>query len=142
MVLQNPLPNQGMVATQPLVQQNTATTSLSHLIVTGVYHIMKLSYDVNLHSRKNQYGSTTTTINTSTKYTSTALDMSLHLPRLPTDQTSNIPRFPMHHVVNNPTARVALNYNIVDDLAQSPSAMYDLEVLKNFPLQCKALLSA
>jgi len=33
----------------------------------------------------------------------------------------------------NPHARAAQNYNIVEDLAQTPSAMSDLEVLKSFP---------
>ena len=38
--------------------------------------------------------------------------------------------------------RAASNYNIVDDLAQSPAAMSALEVLKNCLSQCKTLLSA
>ena len=42
----------------------------------------------------------------------------------------------------NPRARVAQHYNIVEDLAQSPSAMLTLEVLQNCPSQKKALLSA
>ena len=39
-------------------------------------------------------------------------------------------------------ARVVVSYNIVDDLAQTPTAMSSLEVLKNFPIQWKSLLSA
>ena len=42
----------------------------------------------------------------------------------------------------NPRARAAQNYNRVEDLAQSPSAMYTLEVLQNCPSQKQALLSA
>lgn len=42
----------------------------------------------------------------------------------------------------NPNARVAQHYNIVEDLAQAPSAMSTLEVLQSFPSQRKALLSA
>jgi hypothetical protein len=42
----------------------------------------------------------------------------------------------------NPHARAAQNYNIVEDLAQAPSAMSALEVLQSFPVQRKALLSA
>ena len=38
--------------------------------------------------------------------------------------------------------RVAVSYNIVDDLAQTPTAMSALEVLKTFPTQWKALLAA
>ena len=43
--------------------------------------------------------------------------------------------------MNNATTRDALNYSIVDDLAQSPKAMYTLEALKTYPSQCKGLLS-
>ena len=42
----------------------------------------------------------------------------------------------------NPNARAAQNYNIVEDLAQAPSAMSALEVLQSCPLQRKDLLSA
>jgi hypothetical protein len=42
----------------------------------------------------------------------------------------------------NPHARVAQNYNIVEDLAQAPSMMSSLEVLQICPAQRKALLKA
>ena len=48
----------------------------------------------------------------------------------------------IHKSTYNPRTRAAQNYNIVEDLAQSPSAMYALEVLQNFPSQKQALLSA
>ena len=48
MVLQNPLPHQGMVETQPLVPQTFTTTSTAQPIDPGVYQLMKLSSDVNL----------------------------------------------------------------------------------------------
>ena len=38
-------------------------------------------------------------------------------------------------------ARAAVSYNIVDDLAQTPTAMSALEVLKTCPTQQKALLA-
>ena len=47
----------------------------------------------------------------------------------------------MRHVTKNATARSALNYNIVDDLAKYPTTMSSLEVLKTFPMHRKALLS-
>ena len=46
------------------------------------------------------------------------------------------------HFLRPLTARVALNYSIVDDLAHSPSTMSTLEFLRTCPLQCKALLSS
>jgi hypothetical protein len=36
----------------------------------------------------------------------------------------------------------AHNYNMIDDLAQSPATMFVLEVLQTFPSQCKYFLSA
>jgi len=42
----------------------------------------------------------------------------------------------------NPHARAAQNYNIVEDLAVSPSAMSALEVLQSCPTQRRLLLSA
>jgi hypothetical protein len=42
----------------------------------------------------------------------------------------------------NPHARVAQNYNIVEDLAHAPSTMSSLEVLQSCPAQWKALLKA
>jgi hypothetical protein len=42
----------------------------------------------------------------------------------------------------NAHARVAQNYNIVEDLAQEPSAMSALEVLQSCPAKWKALLKA
>jgi hypothetical protein len=42
----------------------------------------------------------------------------------------------------NPHARVAQNYNIVEDLAQVPSTMSSLEVLQSCPAQRRALLKA
>ena len=38
-------------------------------------------------------------------------------------------------------ARAAISYSIVDDLAQTPSAMSALEVLKTCPTQRKSLLA-
>jgi hypothetical protein len=42
----------------------------------------------------------------------------------------------------NPHVCAAQNYNIVEDLAQAPSAMSSLEVLQSCPTQGKALLKA
>ena len=41
----------------------------------------------------------------------------------------------------NPNARASQHYNMVEDLAQAPSAMSALEVLQSCPSQQKALLS-
>jgi hypothetical protein len=46
-----------------------------------------------------------------------------------------IPHIPLRRNINNPQARVAHNYSLVDDLAQSPAAMLVLEVLQTCPTQ-------
>jgi hypothetical protein len=43
---------------------------------------------------------------------------------------------------HNPKESIAHNYSIVEDLAQTPCVMSDLEVLQIFPLQRKVLLSS
>ena len=48
---------------------------------------------------------------------------------------------PIHWVANNATARAAVSYNIVDDLAQTPTTMSTLEILKTCPTQRKSLLA-
>jgi hypothetical protein len=42
---------------------------------------------------------------------------------------------------HNPNARATQNYSVVEDLSQTPCAMYALEVLQSCPSQRKALLS-
>ena len=69
-------------------------------------------------------------------------NMPLHMPPPPTDGAARGPWFPMWHITNNATYRDSLNYNIFDDLAQSPTTMSALDVLKMFPAKWKALLSA
>jgi len=48
----------------------------------------------------------------------------------------------VHKYVFNPHMHVAQNYNVVEDLAQYPSAISMLEVLQNYPARKKALLCA
>ena len=48
---------------------------------------------------------------------------------------------PICRVANNTTARAAVSYIIVDDLAQTPTTMSTLEVLKTLPTQWKSLLA-
>lgn len=62
------------------------------------------------------------------------------LPIIP-ELTIKPPKGVVHKSTFNPRARAAQNYNIVEDLAQSPSAMSTLEVLQNCPSQRQALLS-
>jgi hypothetical protein len=71
----------------------------------------------------------------------TPMEPLLVIPLANTETPLCIPCIPLHRNVHNPQARVAHNYSLVDDLAQSPTTMLVLEVLQTFPTQRKSLLS-
>ena len=72
------------------------------------------------------YQPTTSTMNPSTKSVPPTV-----IPEL----TIKPPKGVIHKLTYNRQAKDAQNYNIVEDLAQSPSAMSALEVLQNCPSQ-------
>ena len=110
---------------------------------SGTHHLLMMSSaDVNLQTRRNQYGSTHEDPPANKNTNAHPTDQTLRIPPVPLDGASKAPRFPLRRINNNPNARAASNYNIVDDLAQSPAAMFALEVLKNCPTQRKTLLSS
>jgi hypothetical protein len=53
-----------------------------------------------------------------------------------------IPKGTFKKSSHNPNARAAQNYSVVEDLSQTPCAMFALEVLQRCPSQRKALLAA
>ena len=63
-------------------------------------------------------------------------------PPIAPELTIKPPKGVVHKLTFNPRARAAHNYNIVEDLALSPSTMSTLKVLQNCPSQKQALLSA
>ena len=63
----------------------------------------------------------------------------------PTDKPKVAPHIPkgvLKHSGHNPNARATQNYSVVEDLGQTPCAMFALEVLQTCPSQRRALLSA
>ena len=94
--------------------------------------VAKPSTDILVSTRTKDYGSqetdqpSTSTTNPSNESTPPTV-----IPEL----TIKPPKGVIHKSTCNPRARAAQNYNIVEDLAQSPSAMSALEVLQNFPSQ-------
>jgi hypothetical protein len=52
------------------------------------------------------------------------------------------PKRTIHNSRVNPSSRATRNYNIVEDLAQAPCAIFALEVLQHFPSQRRTLLAA
>ena len=92
----------------------------------GVHHLLAMTTEeFNLQTRRNQYGTTTKPIDSLAASTSKTVNLLLQIPPFP--------RPPIHRVANNATARAAVSYSIVDDLAQMPTAMSALEVLKMCP---------
>jgi hypothetical protein len=62
----------------------------------------------------------------------------LQIERPVSDLVLRPPKALIKHVTHNPNAKAAQNYNIVEDLAQAPYAMF---VLEAFPMQRSTLLS-
>ena len=63
----------------------------------------------------------------------------LTIPKIPLEPLPKMVKGPSRRACNY--SKVAHNYNIVDDLAQSPISMSTLEVLQSCPKQPKTLLS-
>jgi hypothetical protein len=55
---------------------------------------------------------------------------------------TRIPKGAFKCASHNPNARAAQNYFVVEDLSQTPCAMFALEVLQSCPAQRKALFTA
>ena len=59
MVLQNPLPIQGLVVIAPPPQANPNAPGAPPMTETGVHHLLAMTIEeVNLQTRRNQYGTT------------------------------------------------------------------------------------
>ena len=59
----------------------------------------------------------------------------LQIDRLALDSVLSSPKASIKHATHNPNARAAQNYNVVEDLAQAPYAMFVLELLQSGPAQ-------
>ena len=78
MVLQNPLPVQGLVATTPPPQPNPNTPGEPPMTETGVHHLLAMTTEeANLKTRWNQYGANTEPIDTSVASTSKIFNLPL-----------------------------------------------------------------
>ena len=66
----------------------------------------------------------------------------LHIKRPTVDPMIRPRKGTLRRMTHNTSACAVQNYNIVEDLAQAPSAMSALEVLQTCPAQRKAFLSA
>ena len=98
--------------------------------------------EILLQTRNRQYPTIDESTPTSPETNPTPTGPPLVIPRPSAEPPLRIPRIPLRRNVHNPQARATHNYSLVDDLAQSPTAMSVLEVLQTFPTQWKSLLSA
>jgi hypothetical protein len=98
--------------------------------------------EILLQTRNRQYSAPAESTPTSAETNPTPTGPPLVIPRPSTEPPLHIPRIPLSRNVNNPQARAAHNYSLVDDLAQSSAAMSILEVLQMCPTQRKSLLSS
>lgn len=99
--------------------------------------------DVLILTRNKDYGNPLSSNNQATDQPSglTMTSPEVVPPIIP-ELTRKPPMGVIHKSTFNPRAQATQNYNIVEDLTQSPFAMSTLEVLKNCPPQKQSLLSA
>jgi hypothetical protein len=143
-VLQNPIPHQGLVNTQQDTQHPPPQVGQYHNPNNPAERTILLTSEeeILLQTRNRQYPAPAESTPTSAKTNPTPMGPPLVIPRPSADPPLRIPRIPLRRNVHNPQARAAHNYSLVDDLAQSPTAMSVLEVLQMCPTQWKSLLSA
>ena len=129
-----------VVLTDPFVNLETHLVATDHASTSQVLMLSasKPKIDVLVSTRSKDYG------NPSSSSNNQALDQ----PNLSTSTSSDTIPLPialeltikplkgvLYKSTFNPRAQAAQNYNIVEDLAQSPSTMSTLEVLQNCPSQ-------
>jgi len=100
------------------------------------------STKVNLVTHSRQYGLIAELMPTDTNNSPPISSGPLKIPWPKVDLPPKVPKIPLRHTAQNSHARATHQYSIVDDLAQSPTAMSSLEVLQTCPSQRKALLSS
>ena len=78
MVLQNPLPVQGLVETAPLLQSNPDALGAPPMAEIGVHHLLSMmTEEVNMQTSWNQYSTTIEPIDTSVESTSKTVNLPL-----------------------------------------------------------------
>jgi len=133
-ILTNPFPNQ----VTKLVARNNA--SPSQVLILS---ISKQQNDAFISTRNKDYGNPQMSNNKDNDQPSSSTTTSTEVvPPITPELTIKLPKGVVHKSTFNPCARATHHYNIVEDLAQSPSAMSTLEVLQSCPSQKQALLSA
>lgn len=133
-VLTDPFPNPG----QNMVDSGKASPSQVLML-----SVSKQQNDAFISTRNKDYGNPQLSNETGKDQPSSSTTTSTEVvPPIIPELTIKPPKGVVHKSTFNPRARAAQHYNIVEDLAQLPSAMSTLEVLQNCPSQRQALFSA
>jgi hypothetical protein len=130
-VLQNPIPHQCVINTQQDTQHPPPQV--------GQYHnpnnpeertiLLTSEEEILLQTRNRQYHTPAEYTPISPETNPALTGPPLVIPRPSAEPPLCIPRIPLHRNVQNPQAREAHNYSLVDNLAQSPVSMSVLEFL-------------
>jgi hypothetical protein len=135
-IFQNPIPYQGVMNTQQVINPVPPQTGqYPNLGATqpknSIDHIVLLtSEEILLQTRNRQYSMPPKYTPTTSEIRPATAGKPLMIPRLKAKPIPLIPHIPLRRNVHNPHAREAHNYSLVDDLAQSHTTMYVLEVLQ------------
>jgi len=122
--------------TNPFSNPETNLVAIDHASPSQVLMlcISKHQNDALISTRNNDYGNPQPLNNKATDQPSSSTTTSPEVvPPIIPELIIKLPKGVEHKSTFNPCARAAHNYNIVEDLAQSPSAMSTLEVLQNCP---------
>jgi hypothetical protein len=142
-VLQNPIPYQDVINTQQDTQHPPPQVGQYHNPNNPAERTIFLTSEeeILLQTHNRQYHTPVESPPISPETTPTPMGPPLVIPLPSSKPPLRIPHIPLRRNVHNPQARAAHNYSLVDDLAQSPTAMSVLEVLQTCPTQHKSLLS-
>jgi hypothetical protein len=142
-VLQNPIPHQRVINTQQDTQHPPPQVGQYHNPNNPAERTILLTSEeeILLQTRNRQYHTPTESTPISPETNLAPTGPPLVIPRPSSEPPLHIPHIPLCWNVHNPQARAAHNYSLVDNLAQSPTAMSVLEVLQTCPTQWKSLLS-
>ena len=133
-VITNPFPNPG---TNLVANKNASPSQVLMLSIS------KHQNDALISKRNKDYGNPKTSNNKDKDQPGSSTTTSTEVvPPIIPELTIKPHKGVVHKSTFNPPARAAQHYNVVEDLAQSPSAMSTLEVLQNCLSQRQALLSA
>jgi hypothetical protein len=139
-VLQNPIQHQGVMNTRQEVHlappqmgqyQNPGPTHPGNPTDRNI--LLTSEEEILWQTHGRQYSTPLESIPATLEASLATTGQPLMIPRPNTEPTIRIPCISLRRNVNNPQARATHNYSLVDDLAQSPTAMFVLEVLQTRP---------